>query len=734
MQKNSLIQDIKQVVSKRFVSSASDTEIFMESKKRFGQEKISEGVVPFFTSQRIITLEEWKRAVDLATNPITYNRWLFNQCADSAMLDLHLSSIIETRTLDLQSSKFKLKDPSGKEDTGAKEMLEAQWYNDYIQYAFESRIYEHSLIELFDLDMSEVKKVNTNQGMKTFYPIKEANLIPRGHVRPELGKWYVNHYDDISSGYSYLDEPSDLYYMSVGKKTGLGLMKKLIPMSIAKRFSIGAWGEFDEKLGVPFRWVTMRGRDQKRERALSNIMDKMGVAGWAILNEGEQIQLLQTAGSDVHKCFMELGNFCDKQMSKAILGSTMTVDAEGGQYKGDVHEATTEIRHLADKTFIQYLNNDQLIKRLVKRGYPLAGYKYEIDETKELSIKDQIAVDTVLLQYYDIDEKYIADKYDVPLNLIKGKSPKNIQDVVSETQKKKVQPKNSSIVLGSFEGALMNTVNKLYFGDKCCSSHSENISHSSSSFGKINDLITKIFNQEIKKGDLDEGLFDWQVKKLVKGLQEGHGEDFASFSFDKEDSDMINAMKQSTFTFTAFKNYQEIRSMADLLVDEEGKIKTLSQYKKDALKLHDTYDSRYAAVEYDHAIVSAQAVRMWGDFVKNKDRFPMLKYNAVMDGATTPICSALNGFKARVDSPIWSRYMIPNHFNERSTIDADIDGEESDTKGIDLPEPKGIFDRNVGLDGIVFPPSHPYFQASKAQKDKVNKFAEDKFNPKKDAE
>lgn len=720
----SIIDNLKDSIKNRFIGKLSDADVKIEMAKRFSQKSATDGIVPYYQPMRLITLDDWKQALNMAQNPILLSRWRLYEVYENAMLDLHLTSITDTRGLELAGSKFKMLNGQKKQDPGAMEMLQAQWYLDYLKYGKESELAGYSLIQMMEqVDIPET--VTLLGGTKAYKPLKNIDLVPRSHVRPEKGKWIINTFDSIDSGIDYTIPPNSYYYIGIGKKNDLGLLRKIAPIALAKRYALAAWGDYDEKLGIPFRYVTMKGSNNTREKMLANILANMGPAGWGIFHEGEEIKLLENSGSDVHKCFKELIELCDKQMSKVILGSTMTVDAEGGNYKGEVHAQTSAIRHEADKTFIEYLNNRELIPRLINLGYPLQGYKYQQDNTDELGLKDQIAIDQVLLQFYDIDPQYIADKYDVPIDLIKGKTVGNIIDVAAEAAKKKVQPAVKNSLLNNFEQTIINSVEKLYFGCKCGNHAAPK--NSFSAYDEINRIINDVYSGKLKAGDMDEGLFRHQLEQFLSALGEGYGKDFTSIDYNQPDADMMENMRDNVYLFSGAKNYQELRAMTDLLIDADGNLKSKSDFKKDVLDLHSKYDQKFLAAEYDHAVVSGQVVSMWQKFQKEKKDLPFLRFNAVMDASTTVICTSRNDVRKHVDDPWWNINMIPLHWGERSTIDQDAEGEETDTSEMDLPEVKPLFQNNVGKTGTVFPEKHPYFQMPKKQLEKVKKFTDDQL-------
>jgi SPP1 gp7 family putative phage head morphogenesis protein len=59
------------------------------------------------------------------------------------------------------------------------------------------------------------------------------------------------------------------------------------------------------------------------------------------------------------------------------------------------------------------------------------------------------------------------------------------------------------------------------------------------------------------------------------------------------------------------------------------------------------------------------------------------EYSAILDDRTTPFCEEHNGFKARINDPVWEEIRPPNHFNCRSILVAltmDDDWKESEKK------------------------------------------------------
>ncbi len=414
-------------VTNFFLSRIPSQRILVENALRSGPPSngsASEGIVPEVVAQRSTSLQEWTNAVNLARNPFVMNRRDLYRVFDNVMLDLQLTTLLDKRIERVQADKFKILDSEGVEQEELAKLFETMWFRQYIKFVIESIAYGFSLMELAD---QELKSVSLKLGNRTvqYYPLRSIKLVPRTHVRPEKGQWVKNVFDQ--EGPSFRDEAVRNYYLEAGDPADLGLLYKITPVALAKRMALGSWGEFNDKLAIPFRWVVTKGVDSKREQRLAQIMANMGSAGWGIFHQGEEIKLLDGAKGDPYKCFLELLTYCDKQMSKVFSGETLTTDeGSGTKALGAVHMEVAELKHEADRTFIEYMTNEQLIPRLVWLGYPLQGCKYVRDDSMELSVTDQIKVDAVLLQFYNLDPQYIADKYDIPLEMITGKTPEEV--------------------------------------------------------------------------------------------------------------------------------------------------------------------------------------------------------------------------------------------------------------------------------------------------------------------
>ena len=171
--------------------------------------------------------------------------------------------------------------------------------------------------------------------------------------------------------------------------------------------------------------------------------------------------------------------------------------------------------------------------------------------------------------------------------------------------------------------------------------------------------------------------------------------------------------------FSGHKTYQELKALTAELVDENGTLRTFSQFKDAVSSLNQLFNVSYLQAEYNLAVASSQMAEKWTGFEKEKDTFPLLKYKTVGDAVVRDSHAALDDIIQPVDSDFWDQHYPPNGWNCRCTVTQLADGTESDVSNI--PESSGMFKNNVGKTGIIFPDNHPYFKVDREDKSKVKK-------------
>lgn len=198
-------------------------------------------------------------------------------------------------------------------------------------------------------------------------------------------------------------------------------------------------------------------------------------------------------------------------------------------------------------------------------------------------------------------------------------------------------------------------------------------------------------------------LFYGEIEKAFNGPLE-------SFDYDTNDYQMIRSLRENVWQFSAAKNYTQLRELGNALVNSEGRLRTFSEFMAEALVINDRQIKQWLKAEYDLAVAGAQMSAKWNDITKNEQLFPILEFDATIDGNTTELCRSLDGTRLPVNHPFWQTYYPPNHFGCRSTVRQLRAGSQVTSPGkiptADIPE---MFRTNLGQRGLIFPKDHPYF-------------------------
>lgn len=383
-------------------------------------------ILPKSKSLSVQTIRKWKDALTLAQLAENANRAPLVELYESILLDSHLASVIESRTLKIKQSRFKLVDASGKTNLEINKLLERPWFNSFIYHAINAKFKGTTVVELWDLNADTTE-------------LASVNFIPQENVIPEQGLIVKENGD--SKGYSYREDPLKPYYIQIGKNKDLGILKDVAPDALTKKFAKASWAEYVEKYGIPPRWVTTDSYSETRENELADMMANMVSNHWAVLKGNEKIEVMNSAGSSSYEIFDKLIDRMNSEMTKRILGQDGTTDAGATGTYGSlkVMQDVSEDRHDSDKNDIKDLINEDLIWRLqlISPAYSqLKNYTFDWDDSKELTAAEVIAlVKDISDAGFEVDAKFITDKTGIPIIGLKQTTAATVE----LNQKKKSQ-------------------------------------------------------------------------------------------------------------------------------------------------------------------------------------------------------------------------------------------------------------------------------------------------------
>lgn len=131
-------------------------------------------------------------------------------------------------------------------------------------------------------------------------------------------------------------------------KTGLPIRSGLaLPVSfyfLIKYYDVTSWAAFVDRYGFPIR-IGKYGKNasDKDKEVLKKAISRIGQDVGAIIPENMLIELIESKTSGASSAIYEkLASWADSQISKGVLGQTMTADNGSSQSQANVHN---EVRH-----------------------------------------------------------------------------------------------------------------------------------------------------------------------------------------------------------------------------------------------------------------------------------------------------------------------------------------------------------------------------------------------------
>lgn len=219
-------------------------------------------------------------------------------------------------------------------------------------------------------------------------------------------------------------------------------------------------------------------------------------------------------------------------------------------------------------------------------------------------------------------------------------------------------------------------------------------------------------------------------KELTAGIDFGFDGSIESFSPDSNRFRLLQQMHRNVYVFSGFKTYQQLREISSLIYTSNGDLRPFNEFLKDVRKVNATYNVHYLNAEYNHAVASSQMAANWQGYMENIAVAPWLKYQTAGDERVREEHRGLDGTVKRKDDPFWKTWYPPNGWNCRCDVVELVDAPEGDVDPEFLPENQPtMFKNNVGIDGVVFPDTHPYFDVASTNSVTVNRAADKSMPP-----
>lgn len=359
----------------------------------------------FKTRQDISKWRMAENAIKAVEFPMSY---LLYNLYDDIMNDTTVTSQIENRTLEAISANFNLRPKGGDIDVELTEELQnAEFINEIIRQIVYTRFFGHSVIEL-DWD-----NTTGENNLKT-------TLIPRQNIIAKKGWFHKNYQDAQKINYRELQEYGT-WILEFGKNDDLGLLNKIVPHVLFKKFAQSCWSELCEIYGIPPRVMKTDTQDPQALARGKKMMQQMGTAAWFIIDSTEEFQWAQgvQTNGDVYNNLIRL---CTNEISIALNGAVLGQDTQNGSYgKERAGQDTLKKLVIADMAMVEMYMNTRVMPALARIGVVPEGYvfQYEIAEDTEELWKMTVQA----LNHFTVDPEWVKDKFGIKITGTKESVP-----------------------------------------------------------------------------------------------------------------------------------------------------------------------------------------------------------------------------------------------------------------------------------------------------------------------
>jgi phage gp29-like protein len=199
-----------------------------------------------------------------------------------------------------------------------------------------------------------------------------------------------------------------------------GIFRVLALPYLFKNFAVRNWLRFCELYGVPMRALFHTEKDEPRRRELLAALQALGASGAALFDgaSGEDLRTIPlTAGEG--QGFEALVTWAEKSMSKAILGGTLTSQADGATSTnalGKVHDDSRMLIRDHDAKQMAATLTTQLFGAIIQvngLSMRLPKFVFDIEEGEDLAVYAD-ALPKLVGAGMIIPEKWAHDKLKIP--------------------------------------------------------------------------------------------------------------------------------------------------------------------------------------------------------------------------------------------------------------------------------------------------------------------------------
>lgn len=384
--------DIRQYIIER-LSKGSDKNREQKEIKNHAPE-YAPRVVEKAISQARRDIADWKWSKQLATSPSDPKMYLLQDTFTDITGDALLTSQMNNRREQTISAPFEMVTPDDKVDDYITKLIQdIPITTDILGYMWDSEWYGDSVVE---------------QSVKN--GVKSVELINRRNIIPANGRFYPD--TSMNNYIEYRDTREFGSWILEFNSGGIGMLDKVVPHVLFKKFAQSCWSELCEIYGIPPRVMKTETRDPAMLDRAEAMMREVGAAAWFIIDNTEEFQFANgvNTNGDVYNNLIHL---CNNEISMLVSGAIIGQDTKNGnESKEKISISLLDRLVDADKRMSEMYMNSIVIPSWIRIGWiPATTSRFRF---KAVEDTDKLWTYTKeLLPYKEVDNAFIEEKFGI---------------------------------------------------------------------------------------------------------------------------------------------------------------------------------------------------------------------------------------------------------------------------------------------------------------------------------
>jgi|UniRef100_A0A7C3SJE1 phage gp29-like protein len=214
------------------------------------------------------------------------------------------------------------------------------------------------------------------------------------------------------------------YKARSGHDTRAGVLRVVGYMYLLKNYALKDWAAFNEVFGMPLRLGKYDPTASPADReALVQAIRNLGSDAAGVISKNTEIEFVEATSRLTGNTnpYQVLAEFCNREMSKAVLGQTLTTDTVGatGTYAAArVHAQVRRDLVEADAQALAQTLREQLLRPLTGFNFgwdkPVPWFRFRYEEEEDLKTLSEVYRNLAEMGL-PLGTEHVAERFGIPL-------------------------------------------------------------------------------------------------------------------------------------------------------------------------------------------------------------------------------------------------------------------------------------------------------------------------------